>query len=290
MKHKIALLADVHGNVTALQAVIEDSIREQVTEYWFLGDLILPGPGSTNLFEMLDQVNTTVFIKGNWEDCFLEALDEEVDLTQPSDIYIAKLSQDLSSRIHNRYVERIKQWPLHIVKEVNHLKIGISHNLPNKNYGDHLFPMQEQENFNEVFTSKALDIAVYAHVHHPLIRYSSQDQLIISPGSIGQPFCNWKNLQTDLRAQYAILEIDEEGVSRVDFRKVKYDRKKEMEIAKKMNLSYLDLYQESLKSGTIYTHNDGLLEKINNKYQYQKDVSEYMDTRNKREFKLVMKK
>lgn len=28
MKHKIALLADVHGNASALKAVIEDSIKE----------------------------------------------------------------------------------------------------------------------------------------------------------------------------------------------------------------------------------------------------------------------
>ncbi|PDY50515.1 metallophosphatase family protein, partial [Bacillus cereus] len=28
MKHKIAVLADVHGNATALKAVIEDSLKE----------------------------------------------------------------------------------------------------------------------------------------------------------------------------------------------------------------------------------------------------------------------
>lgn len=44
MKHKIALLADVHGNASALKAVVEDSVKENVTDYWFLGDLIIPGP------------------------------------------------------------------------------------------------------------------------------------------------------------------------------------------------------------------------------------------------------
>lgn len=32
------------------------------------------------------------------------------------------------------------------------------------------------------------DIAIYAHTHHQLLRYSSNDRLIINPGTVGQPF------------------------------------------------------------------------------------------------------
>ncbi|WP_195907201.1 metallophosphoesterase family protein, partial [Bacillus cereus] len=71
MKHKIAVLADVHGNATALKAVIEDSMKEGVTDYWFLGDLIMPGPGSNDLFEILESINVDTYVQGNWEDSFL---------------------------------------------------------------------------------------------------------------------------------------------------------------------------------------------------------------------------
>lgn len=282
MKHKIALLADVHGNATALQAVLADCLCEDVTEYWFLGDLILPGPGASDLFEMLEQVNTTVFIKGNWEDCFLEAINGNIDITDPSDIYLAKLSQYLFSKLDDRHIKKLNQLPLHTIKEVEHLKIGISHNLPKKNYGNYLYPTQAQENFNSLFANDTLDIAIYAHVHHPLMRYSDQDQLIISPGSIGQPFCHWPNLHAHLKAQYAILTVDAEGIVNVDFRKVSYNQKKELEIAKKYNIPYFELYQELLKTGKIHTHDKELLEEINIKYQYTKEIVKYMDTRNQR--------
>ncbi len=85
MKHKIALLADVHGNATALKAVIDDSIVEGVTDYWFLGDLIMPGPGTNDLFEMLDGAGASVYVRGNWEDSFLDVLKKEVDLHHPTD-------------------------------------------------------------------------------------------------------------------------------------------------------------------------------------------------------------
>ena len=42
---KIALLSDIHGNTTALEAVPEDSRKAKVDEYWLLGDSLMPGTG-----------------------------------------------------------------------------------------------------------------------------------------------------------------------------------------------------------------------------------------------------
>ena len=39
MTRKIALLSDVHGNSTALEAVLADAESQKVTDYWFLGGL-----------------------------------------------------------------------------------------------------------------------------------------------------------------------------------------------------------------------------------------------------------
>lgn len=54
--------------MTALEAVINDSRAENVTEYWLLGDLIMPGPGAQDLFELLRSIPITVKVKGNYED------------------------------------------------------------------------------------------------------------------------------------------------------------------------------------------------------------------------------
>ncbi|MBC6315602.1 metallophosphoesterase family protein [Listeria grandensis] len=273
MKHKIALLADVHGNTTALQAVIEDSIEQGATAYWFLGDLLLPGPGSSDLLKLLKQVHTDVYIRGNWEDYFLHSISEEIDITDPTAIYLATLAHHIYPKMTLQDIQTLKSWPISTVKEVSGLKIGISHNLPCHNNGDFLFPTKKQKNFDALFTDNTLDIAIYAHVHHPMLRYSSQEQLIINPGSIGQPLCNWPPLQMDLRAQYAILEIDAYGYTHIDFRKVDYDRQKELLIAQKSRLPYIDLYQEILQIGVRHTHDKELLEEINDYYGYKKRVS-----------------
>ena len=47
MKHKIAILSDIHGNATALEAVIADAKTQGTSEYWLMGDIFLPA-GSTS--------------------------------------------------------------------------------------------------------------------------------------------------------------------------------------------------------------------------------------------------
>ena len=51
MKQKIALLSDIHGNITALEAVLADAKKQKVTDYWFLGDLLAPGTGRRKILD-----------------------------------------------------------------------------------------------------------------------------------------------------------------------------------------------------------------------------------------------
>ncbi|EJS76333.1 metallophosphoesterase family protein [Bacillus cereus] len=276
MKHKIALLADVHGNASALQAVIEDSIKENVTDYWLLGDLIMPGPGSNDLFEMLERAKVDTYVQGNWEDSFLDVLNKNIDFDNATDIYVSRLVQYQYESLDEKYINLIKNLPLHVTKQVNDLSISISHNLHNKNYGGDLWPTNNQENFDQLFNHD-YDIAIYAHTHHQLLRYSSKDQLIINPGTIGQPFYKWGKLNSDLRAQYAILEIDEAGIAEVRFKKVFYDVEKELKNAISKKLPYIDLYRELLETGKTHTHDIELLQEINDKYDYKDDVIKFIE-------------
>ena len=77
MNHKIAILSDIHGNATALEAVIADAKNQGVSEYWLLGDIFLPGPGANDLVALLKGLPITASVRGNWDDCVLEALDGE---------------------------------------------------------------------------------------------------------------------------------------------------------------------------------------------------------------------
>ena len=168
----------------------------------------------------------------------------------------------------------IKNLPLHTTKQVNGLSISISHNLQNKNYGGDLWPTNNQDRFDQLFEND-YDIAVYAHTHHQLLRYSSKDQMVINPGTIGQPFYKWDTFRSDRRAQYAILEVDATGIAEVRFKRITYDIEKEWKNAMAKNIPYVDLYREMLETGKIHTHNLELLQQYNARYNYRQEVMRF---------------
>lgn len=273
---KIALIADVHGNLTALQAVLEDARKESADECWFLGDLLMPGPGTNELFESLEKANTTVFVRGNWEDCLLYGLDNRTDYSDPTDVYNARLSQYADENLAPEYIEKIRELPLHATQKAEKLTIGICHNLPGKNFGRFLMPTNPQENFNQLF-DQDYDIVICAHTHHQFFRYSSHDQLIINPGSVGEPHLNWHGLSADLRPQYATLKIDRQGVPEVQFKRISYDIEKEYQLAIDKKLPYLELYKEILYQGKVRTHDTDLLRKVNEKHRYIQQAQQYFE-------------
>ncbi|WEZ95745.1 metallophosphoesterase [Lactiplantibacillus plantarum] len=65
---KIAVLSDVHGNATALEAVLADAQKQHVDEYWTVGDMTVRGPESERCLTLLDRVHPTAYVLGNHEE------------------------------------------------------------------------------------------------------------------------------------------------------------------------------------------------------------------------------
>lgn len=146
----IAILSDIHGNMTAFSAVIQDAKAHQADEYWFLGDLFLPGPGSDKLWATLHGLKPTHIVKGNWDDDLFWVLDGPVDLSQPTDVYFSRLVAYLWPHLTAENLATIRSWPLHEVFEQDGLIVSLAHNLPDKNHGHALYPDQPQLNFDQI--------------------------------------------------------------------------------------------------------------------------------------------
>jgi len=262
MSHRLALISDVHGNVTALRAVLDDAAQLDVSEYWVLGDMFMPGPGTQQLLDMLDRVNTTVFVCGNWEGAFHAVLRGEIDLDDPTDIYGAVLSLYAFAGLGDAGVARVADWPMSVTKQLCGLTVTASHNLPDKSDGSDLASDAPPENFERLFAAGA-DIAVVGHTHAQMLRPTSKG-LVINPGSAGVP--SW--LGSDLRVHYAVLVIGDQGAEQVDFRTVGFDIDAELELARRAELPYFDLYEEQLTTGVAHTHDIELLGQINQQYGY----------------------
>ena len=275
MNHKIAILSDIHGNTTALAGVLEDAKNLGATEYWLLGDIFLPGPGANDLVALLKDLPITASVRGNWDDCVLEALDGQYGLEDPQEIQLLRMTQYLMEDLKPEYIDWLRKLPMVAKKEVDGLRFSLSHNLPEKNYGGDLLVENNTEKFDQLL-DETTDVAVYGHVHKQLLRYGSQGQQIINPGSIGMPYFDWEELKNH-RAQYALLEVENGELVNIQFRKVAYDYEAELESAKEKGLPFIEMYEELRREDNYQGHNRDLLARLNEKYGYVEDVKNYFD-------------
>ena len=273
---KITLLSDIHGNTTALEAVLEDAKRAGVEEYWLLGDVLMPGTGRRHLLNLLEELPITVQILGNWEDSLWRAMKGMLDPSRASHRYLMRHCQYILEEIRPEEIEAMQSLPMQVHRKVSGLRVGITHHLPDKNWGRELIHIGDQKDFDRLVTNPPCDLAVYGHIHQQFFRYGSGGELILNPGSIGQPFFLQANLRKDLRAMYAILEFDESGLKDVDFRRVSYDIEKELQLAKDLKLPYFQVYYESLVNGIHHTHNHELLHEIAQREGHNVEVDAWL--------------
>lgn len=273
---KIAILSDIHGNTTALEAVLADAKQQEVEDYWLLGDILMPGTGRRQILDRLASIPISLQVLGNWEDSLYRALHRQLDGTRPSHRYLMRHCQYILEEITAEEIDQMQELPLQLHREIAGLRIGVSHHLPDKNWGRELIHTGLQEDFDRLVSQPSCDIAVYGHIHQQFFRYASGGQLILNPGSIGQPFFLDARLRQDLRAQYAILDFDDKGLRDVDFRRVDYDVEAELLLAKRLKLPYYEIYYESLVKGIHHTHNQELLHEIEQDQGYEREINDWL--------------
>jgi predicted phosphodiesterase len=71
--HRIAILADIHGNSFALDAVFADiDSRGGVHKYWFFGDYAAIGFDPVGVLERISSIENARFIRGNTDKYIVE--------------------------------------------------------------------------------------------------------------------------------------------------------------------------------------------------------------------------
>ena len=240
----------------------------------------MPGTGRRRILDLLASLPITARVLGNWENSLWRGLHRELDPTKASHRYLLRQCQYILEEISPEEIEDLHNQPMQVHRRFGDLTVGITHHLPDKNWGRELIHTGKQEDFDRLVTEPHASIAVYGHIHQQLLRYGSDGQLILNPGSIGQPFFLDSKLRKDLRAQYMILEFYEAGLADVDFRRVDYDVEDELQLAKDLKLPYFQVYYESLVNGIHHTHNQELLYEIAQEQGHDAELDAWLDSGN----------
>jgi predicted phosphodiesterase len=215
---KIAVLSDVHGNLPALEAVLEDIARWRPDEVIVNGDLVNRGPCSLEVLQLLQREQPAArFLRGNHENWLLRSAEHGPDpasLTHEIDRFahfaLRQLGEDIAT---------IARWDDHL--DLTELEGGSLHITHGSRLGDRhgISPETEGDDLIERLGDPR-DLFVCSHTHRAFSR-RHHGNLVVNTGSVGQPFDN------DERAAYVQLQFHQ-SQWQVESVRVAYDRERAM--------------------------------------------------------------
>ncbi len=212
--NRIAILADIHGNIPALEAVIADVQRQDVDQVWVGGDMVGRGPqGSAVVHRILELGWSSV--RGNHEDYLLSFLKKKVPkswLTQ--NVWAA--SRWMADELDPEAIDFLDTLPFTITPDTEG-PFRLFHGSP-KSHNDGIGVWTSDETCLEYLNGLEESAMACGHTHRPMLR-EFPEGVIVNVGSVGLPF------NGDWRAQYAILHRD--NVSSpwtAIFRQIDYER------------------------------------------------------------------
>lgn len=209
---RIAILADVHGNVPALAAVLADLERAGADEVLVGGDLVGRGPEGSRVVRAVRERGWRS-VKGNHEDYLLAFRRGEVPAEwQFDDEWSA--SRFMAAELSADDARTIAGLPFSITSELAP-ELRLVHGSP-RSYSEGIGPWLSSSQVADLWSRVEEPVLVCAHTHRPLVERFPGGGLVVNVGSVGLPF------NRDRRAQYAILEKTASGWQ-VEPRQVAYD-------------------------------------------------------------------
>lgn len=209
---RIAILADIHGNRAALDAVLADIDALDVDEVLVAGDLVGRGPEGTCVVDRVVDRGWRA-LRGNHEDYILNFKRGAV----PSDWHTLDrwaASRFMGDELSDAAEAWIDALPPDLVAETAP-QVRVVHGSPSS-YNEGLGPWTPDEDLQRHLDGVDERVLVCAHTHRPMTRRLG-DRLVVNTGSVGLPF------NGDPRAQYVVLH-DDAGRWDVERRAVDYDR------------------------------------------------------------------
>jgi putative phosphoesterase len=240
---KIAVLSDIHGNLDALQAVMNDIRFNNIDKIFICGDLAMAGPEPAETVDfILDLIkkDNAVVIQGNTDEMIVKSTGSPDDKYTPANKTMAEALKYAQSVLRPDQKEFLYELPAKLTVKIGNLDILLVHGSVRANNED-ILPDMNIEKVRKIINGASENIIFCGHTHIP-VAYHVGKQTVINAGSVGRPFTDTPN------ASYVILNYPDLVGKKFDFnyRLVPYDHKSSAEKLRKLPFKGADKLAQML--------------------------------------------
>jgi putative phosphoesterase len=207
---RLAIVSDIHGNLTALEAVIADIAQRGVDRVLHGGDLALVG---CQPVEVIDRVRELGWpgIVGNTDELLGQPAQHEVQERNAPKLreLLRLLFHEYAPVTRELLGDQRMAWLRQLPHEHREDNVVLVHASPGDLWRAPL-PDAEDSKLTATYGPYNAETVVYGHIHRPYVRQLDQFT-ITNSGSVGSPF------DGDPRASYLLLDSGEAQIFRVEY-------------------------------------------------------------------------
>jgi predicted phosphodiesterase len=217
---RVAALFDIHANLPALEAVLEEVRRERPDEVVVGGD-VLPGPMPRETMALLLGLDVPVhFIHGNGELAILAQIDAPspdavtywgTTSGEPLPEPLRPIVRWTAAQVHPTYDNVLRQWPRTARLEIDGLgQVLFCHGTP-RSETECFTRLTREDLLVPVFHGLGASVVVCGHTHMQFDRMIG-DVRVVNAGSVGMPFgrpgADWALLGPDVQLRNTSYDLD----------------------------------------------------------------------------------
>lgn len=246
---RLAILADIHANIWALEAVLSHAKSRGVDGLVNLGDTLYGPLKPRETYERLLQENVAVTIQGNQDRLIYEASARDL-VSIPTLTYV---------------IRELGEEPIHWLNDLPKTAVYaddlfLCHGTPGSDTAylledvmDGLPEVRSEGAIRELLQGVHQPVVLCGHTHIPRVVELSTGQLVVNPGSVGVPAYDdvepvrYRMQTFSPHACYAVLEKNRSGWD-VSLERVAYDHQAAAEHARQLGR---DDWAQGIATGRI---------------------------------------
>jgi predicted phosphodiesterase len=240
MEH-ITIFGDIHANLPALKAVLEDIKARGLANLYCLGDLVGYGTSPNEVVELI-RAHGIPTIMGNYDQGVGNSSDDCGCAYKTPE---ARALGDRSIAWTNAHTSEenrafLRALPLRIPLRLGDLRAMLVHGSPRK-VNEYLYADRPDSSFERLLDLVGSDVLVCGHTHLPYHKVLPSGRHVINAGSVGKP------KDGDPRAGYVVLRASGRNLT-VEFLRVAYDVEQAAQAIEATDMP--DEFAAMLRSGT----------------------------------------
>ncbi|PSL45615.1 putative phosphoesterase [Chitinophaga niastensis] len=247
---RIAIISDIHGNLPAMKAVLDDIRSFNADQIYCLGDLTDAAPWHNEVIELIRRMRIPT-IMGNHDERIafdhpILPLSKHSPEEQVAREKAINYTKDTITRENKLFLAHL---PRYIQLDFGHLKLLLAHG-STRSVDEYIYQHHNEEELIGLMNDQQINLLVTGHTHLSYIRFlENGEKMVVNAGSVG------RTKEKDGLATYLQLTIKDNNASlakdyfNVAIKKINYPVKETIEGIKESQIP--DFYAALLSDNSL---------------------------------------